>query len=255
MISALLVLAFAVTTADSAVTPADTTPADTSYVEYHDAPVTFPFFGFRVPSYNRVDGLVLPWGPKLDVGNGAVVVNALVTYHSHIGALDLSAEGTFGTPKFFVKGYAGRATFTNDSWLRNDLLNSLATFVYGRDSRNYYRAEKFEIRGNYLFGSDSLGLLVHLGALTEKAWTTGPQPFGSPPSYPFSIFRNGGKDIKRVNPPVYDNERISSGVAGARFKLDREETVLVLSASVEQPWEAPGSLAFPAIFPLHIPPT
>ncbi|MEP6904970.1 MAG: hypothetical protein ABI875_02745, partial [Gemmatimonadales bacterium] len=56
------------------VTPpaAPTPPAsgiDTSYVTYDDGPISLPLgIGLRIPGYNRVDGLVLPWGPIISLG-------------------------------------------------------------------------------------------------------------------------------------------------------------------------------------------
>ncbi len=38
-----------------------TTAADTSYVEYHESPISLPLgFGVRIPTYDRVNGLSLP---------------------------------------------------------------------------------------------------------------------------------------------------------------------------------------------------
>ena len=71
---ALVILPAAVSAQDSTYA----TP-DTSYVEYHDPPVTLPVvFGLRVPSYDRVNGLTLPWGPRLELGYERVQIDALV---------------------------------------------------------------------------------------------------------------------------------------------------------------------------------
>src|SRR4051812_48704801 len=44
-------------------------PIDTSYVVYHDSPITLPLgIGLRVPTYDRVNGLTVPWGPRLRFG-------------------------------------------------------------------------------------------------------------------------------------------------------------------------------------------
>jgi len=41
-------------------------PVDTNYVTYDDGPFSLPLgIGLRVPEYNRVDGLVIPWGPNI----------------------------------------------------------------------------------------------------------------------------------------------------------------------------------------------
>ncbi|MBA2707303.1 MAG: hypothetical protein H0U59_05820, partial [Gemmatimonadaceae bacterium] len=62
---------------------------DTAYMTYDDGPFSLPLgIGFRIPSYNRVDGVVLPWGPLVSVAGGRVEFDPTVTYRSHLGALD-----------------------------------------------------------------------------------------------------------------------------------------------------------------------
>src|SRR2546423_3651887 len=53
----------------------DTTAAaaDTSYVEYSDSPFSLPLgIGLRIPSYDRVNGVTLPWGPHIETSNGRI---------------------------------------------------------------------------------------------------------------------------------------------------------------------------------------
>jgi hypothetical protein len=74
----------------------DTTaaPVDTSYVEYSEPPITLPMgIGLRVPSYDRVNGVTIPWGPQLIVADDRVQLNALVRYRSNLGNWDPSLEG------------------------------------------------------------------------------------------------------------------------------------------------------------------
>ena len=62
--------------------------ADTAYVIYDDGPVSLPFgIGLRIPSYNRVDGVVIPWGPDVKLGD-MVRFAPTISYRSHIGELD-----------------------------------------------------------------------------------------------------------------------------------------------------------------------
>src|SRR6266480_3850875 len=75
---------------DRTATPA----ADTGYVEYQDNPLSLPLgIGLRIPSYDRVNGLSLPWGPKLELGDGKFDIDALVRYRSNLGKWDPSLEG------------------------------------------------------------------------------------------------------------------------------------------------------------------
>src|SRR5690242_1375261 len=57
----------------------DTTAIDTSYVEYSESPISLPLgVGLRIPTYDRVNGVTIPWGPKLETSNGRIDVDALV---------------------------------------------------------------------------------------------------------------------------------------------------------------------------------
>ncbi|HMG00185.1 MAG TPA: hypothetical protein VK560_02980, partial [Gemmatimonadaceae bacterium] len=75
----------------------DTTAAapDTGYVDYHESPISLPLgLGLRIPTYDRVNGLAIPWGPKLELNDARVDVDALVTYRSNLGKWDPSLEGS-----------------------------------------------------------------------------------------------------------------------------------------------------------------
>src|SRR6478609_7994295 len=66
---------------------------DTSYSDYHESPISLPLgVGLRIPSYDRVNGLALPWGPQLNVGDEVLQADALVTYRSNLGKWDPSLE-------------------------------------------------------------------------------------------------------------------------------------------------------------------
>src|SRR3954467_10387393 len=40
--------------------------SDTSYEDYREPPLSLPMgIGLRIPTYDRVNGLSLPWGPQL----------------------------------------------------------------------------------------------------------------------------------------------------------------------------------------------
>src|SRR5437867_10138986 len=119
----------------------DTTAARADTAYYHDSPISLPLgLGLRVPAYDRVNGLTLPWGPKLEAGEGKLDVDGLVSYRSNLGKWDPSLEGIIrpgddNELKFFV----GRGTFTNDAWIRQDLTNTAAGSLVGSDARKCYR--------------------------------------------------------------------------------------------------------------------
>src|ERR1041384_901057 len=122
----------------------DTTAVDTSYVEYSDRPISLPLgIGLRIPTYDRINGLTLPWGPKIETSNGRISADLLVRYRSHLGNWDPSFEGVLrpgdaNELKFFV----GRGTFTNDAWIRSDLIISLAAVLVGSGARNSSRGDR-----------------------------------------------------------------------------------------------------------------
>src|ERR1700716_4611371 len=93
---ALAPLAIAVAGLTSVSHAQDTTTVapDTTYAAYDESPISLPLgVGLRIPSYDRVNGLALPWGPRLDLGEEKLQLDALVTYRSNLGKWDPSLEG------------------------------------------------------------------------------------------------------------------------------------------------------------------
>lgn len=163
--------------------------------------LTWPLrVGLRIPSYNRVDGVVLPWGPIVTLGDGHFIINPTVTYRSHLGNFDpgIDIDADFG--RFDVNVDARRGTFTNDRWIRGDLLNSLTTLAFGTDTRNYFRADRIEAKGSTDFAFGGFTLTPFLGGLFENAWSTGASL--GPDTSVFSIFGKDDQGIYRPNPAI-----------------------------------------------------
>ena len=212
----------------------DTTSSavDTGYVDYSESPVSLPLgIGLRIPSYDRVNGLALPWGPKLDLGDGKFELDGLVTYRSNLGKWDPSLEGSARPGDANeIKLYVGRGTFTNDSWIRSDLANSLAALGVGSDSRNYFRADRATARFTRTLTTGAFTLTPFVGGNIERDWSTGSI---LPPKSPWSFF--GRKDVlkmKRPNPRVKTGH-ISSFLAGSGIALSRGGLEAKLDATVE----------------------
>jgi len=212
----------------------DTTSSapDTGYVEYDESAISLPLgIGLRIPSYDRVNGLALPWGPKLTLGEEKLELDGLVTYRSNLGKWDPSLEG-FARPGDAneIKLYVGRGTFTNDSWIRSDLANSLAALGVGSDSRNYFRADRATARFTHTLTTGAFTLTPFVGGNIERDWSTGSI---LPPKSPWSFF--GRKDVlkmKRPNPRVKTGH-ISSFLAGSGIALSRGGVEAKLDATVE----------------------
>jgi hypothetical protein len=206
--------------------------ADTGYVEYHESPISLPLgLGVRVPSYDRVNGLSLPWGPRLDLGDDKLQLDGLVTYRSNLGKWDPSLEG-FARPGVSneIRIFVGRGTFSNDSWIRSDLVNSLASFGVGSDARNYFRADRATARFTHTFSSAALTLTPFIGGSIERAWSTGSI---APLKSPWSVFgKKSDLKMRRPNPRV-EKGRISSVLAGSGFELARSGVEGKLDATVE----------------------
>jgi hypothetical protein len=214
-------------------------PIDTSYVEYHDSPVTLPLgIGLRVPGYDRVNGLTLPWGPRLELGEEKFVVDALVSYRSHLGNWDPSIEATarpaYGSKLDF---YIGRGTFTNDAWIRSDLINSAAALFVGSDARNYYRADKVSLRLGYELTRNSFTITPFVGGGLENDWSTGSL---APTRRPWSFFgRDGSLKMRRPNPPVF-KRHIGSVIGGGELQYFRDGVDAKLSATAERALSGDG---------------
>jgi hypothetical protein len=208
------------------------TAVDTGYVEYSESPITLPLgIGLRIPSYDRVNGLALPWGPQLDIGDGKFHLDALVTYRSNLGKWDPSLEGSARPGDADeIKLYAGRGTFTNDAWIRSDIVNSLAVLGVGSDSRNYFRGDRATARLTHTLRSGTVTLTPFIGGNIERDWSTGSIV---PPKSPWSFFgKNGVLYMKRANPRVKTGH-ITSFLAGSGVALSRGGVDAKLDATVE----------------------
>jgi hypothetical protein len=212
----------------------DTTSSapDTGYVEYEESPISLPLgIGLRTPSYDRVNGLALPWGPRLAFGEEKFQLDGLVTYRSNLGKWDPSLEG-FARPGDAneIKVYVGRGTFTNDSWIRSDLANSLAALGVGSDSRNYFRGDRATARFTRTLTTGALTLTPFIGGSIERDWSTGSIV---PPKSPWSFFgKKGALTMKRSNPRVKTGH-IGSFLAGSGIALSRGGVDAKLDATVE----------------------
>lgn len=219
----------------SAQTPASP-PVDTGYVDYHDSPLTLPLgLGFRMPGYDRVDGLSLPWGPRLELGEW-LRADALVTYRSHLGDFDPTLDVKFMKGAHELSFFGSRGTFTNDDWIRGNVANTLAAFGVGSDARNYFRGDRAEVRLKPSFKVGAFTATPMVGGRFENDWTTSSL---TPTSTPWSIFgRSDSLKMKRPNPPI-TRGHIGSTLAGLEFAIDESSIAGKIGAVVEFASKAP----------------
>ncbi len=201
--------------------------------------LTWPLrVGFRIPSYNRVDGVVLPWGPIVTLGDARFIINPTGTYRSHLGNFDpgIDLDADFG--RLDVNIDARRSTFTSDRWIRGDLLNSLTTLAFGTDTRNYFRADRIEAKASADFAFGGFTFAPFLGGLFENAWSTGTSL--GPDTSVFSFFGRDDEGIYRPNPAIVPGH-ITSLLTGFDGGWSSGDFTSRLSARVEYALDAPPS--------------
>jgi hypothetical protein len=202
--------------------------------------LTFPIvFGVRLPTYTRVDGLGLPWGPRIMLDTGRIVIDPLITYRSDLGELDPSLTARLGLGRLTtLEIRAIRGTFTNDAWIQSDIANSITALFAGRDYRNYWRADRGEVLLQRRWERAATMLALEVGGRTERAWSVNA-------GGPWSVF--GRDDVEegmlRFNPPVVHG-RITSALAGGRFDWERQKVSLATRLLTETTIDAPNDAQF-----------
>ena len=192
--------------------------------------------GLRVPTYDRIDGLSVTFGPEVAFDTGRVRIEPFVTYRSHLGRVDAGVRGhaELGS-RVVADAVFERGTFTNDRWIRGDFTNSLSMLGSGEDVRNYYRAVRGEATVGRRFDASAGVFEPYVGALTESSQSVA-RDTGST-SYPWSFLsRRNLEGSRRANPPVTGG-RITSGLIGARYVFERPTIVGRAAARVEQAFD------------------
>ena len=137
-----------------------------------DPPSTFQLAGlqgFMLPGYDRVDGVSLPVGALVTLGDRIVELQPSVAYRSRLGVLDPGVELRVMPGRAVrLEATVARNTRTNDAWLYSDLVNSAATLAFGNDTRNYFRAEGGAARLIGHVESASTELEPYVGARFER---------------------------------------------------------------------------------------
>jgi hypothetical protein len=210
--------------------------------------VTLPAFrGLREPTYDRVNGLTLAAGPRFQLAEGRIFVDPMIVYRSDLGELDprLVAGARFGR-RDSLSLSVERGTFTNDDWIRTDRWNSVLALVTGKDTRNWFRAERAEVRAHRRWEGADGAVTAFIGGRGEDAVSVGPHadlpgPGTGIVSGPWS-FLNRGDDVdgmRRPNPRI-DPGRMFSALAGATAQWRNERDFRVEGwALVEQGIDAP----------------
>lgn len=200
-------------------------------------------YGLRIPSYDRTDGLSIPFGPTFRFDTARIEVDPLVVYRSQLGTIDprLDVRATFGR-RLTLEGSAGRVTMTNEKWIYGDFSNSIGTLIAGADARNYYRANRAEARAAYRWEGRTTQLTVLAGGLGERASSIRPDTGAR--GGPWSLFgRHDELRILRPNPRIHPGT-IASAVGGAQIEFEDQMVTARLTAETEVPFTTPDDERF-----------
>jgi len=229
-------LLFAMSSAGAQTTPQ---PPDTGYVVYREPWISLPLgVGLRVPAYDRVDGLSLPWGPQISFDEEHVVIDPTVTYRSHIGKFDPFLKAMLRNKSGVILDIAGgRATFTNDDWIRSDIVNSLAALAVGSDSRNYFRADRGTGIVSVEIGRPNITITPGIGGNFENDWSIGVPVRHT--TAPWSLFgKTDTLKMRRINPGVAKGH-IVSGLARVLAEYESAGVKGSFMGLVEHAFHAP----------------
>jgi hypothetical protein len=198
--------------------------------------------GLRIPTYDRVDGLSLSWGPLFHPRD-SLEIEPLVTLRTNLGDVDASLHTVLGLGRQRQLRLAlGRETATNERWIRGDILNSLTTFLAGDDVRNYYRRDAASLTMSRERRIRRVELTLTGGVATERDWSVGPTD--SSRSSPWSIVdRHEIDGMLRPNPRI-ERGRISSVLARAQIRWRLDDVMITADLAEELPWQAPRSARF-----------
>ena len=204
-----------------------------SLVDRPDAAITLPgLYGVRVPTYDRSDGLSLPFAPLVAVPGTKLIVEPRLTYRSQLGRLDPAGAAKLDLDsRTTVRASVGRTTLTNESWIWPTLLNSAATLLSGDDNRNYFRATRAEASLSRAWDWSESALVPYVGLLWERAESVRPDSFATAGPWSFDG-RHSRQDMLRANPPV-DSGTIVSGLIGARLSQETDGIKVGAGLAVE----------------------
>lgn len=180
------------------------------------AALTWPGIrGLRLPSYDRVNGVSIPFGPALTFAQGRGELTALATYRSDLGRVDPALRATLElTPALRVAARAERGTFSHEEWIWPDYLNAASTLVLGRDTRNHFRADRAELTAHGRWTTATMDIEPLIGVRGERSWAVG--PFAGERRGPWSILgRTDTLDgMYRPNPAVPTLDALSALAGG-----------------------------------------
>jgi hypothetical protein len=179
---------------------------------------------------------MLSWGPLISLAQDRIRIDPTITYRSQIGKIDafvkMNVKAASGIG-FELAG--GRSTFTNDDWIRSDILNSAVALGVGSDSRNYFRADRGWASVSDEIVHSGFVITPSVGARTENDWST-----GSPVKHtnaPWSFFgKTDSLKMRRPNPAIAGGH-VTSAIARLLTEYDVDAVKASVDARVEHSFD------------------
>jgi len=189
-------------------------------------------YGVRIPTYDRSNGLSLAFSPLVSLDTGRYELEPAITYRSDIGAVDPSLRGTLALGRATrALVFVGRGTFTNDSWIWSDLVNSASSLGLGLDTRNYYRSDRVEATVHRLWLGTTTEFEPFVGARAERDRPVGPDSAAA--GGPWSLFGHGSYErIRRPNPPA-TRGTLQSALLGAHWSWEAQRVRTMIDLTNE----------------------
>lgn len=215
---------------------------DTLYQTYAEGAISFPLgIGLRVPFYDRVNGVSLPWGPRIHVPGGRIVLDPAATYRSNLGKIDVALDAAIAFGRFdSLTVFAGRGTFSNENWIRSALINSFVALGAGSDARNYFRSDRVTAQLSHSFRGEQWKTSAWVAGLHEFDWSTGIHVRHS--TAPWSFFgRTDTLKMRRTNPIILRGH-ITSALAGFNAMYHHDELIGAVALKVEKSTHIPRGL-------------
>ncbi|HEX8275645.1 MAG TPA: polymer-forming cytoskeletal protein [Longimicrobiaceae bacterium] len=193
-----------------------------------DRGLAFKPFGFRLPTYDRVNGLTVALGPSLLFTGDpeGPRVDAWVSYRTARSSFGGGVSGSAPLGRWRVDARVERATLTNDAWARGDLANTLGALVFANDYRDYWESDRAAVTLSrphseaIIAGEYAWEPRVTLMAMRDRSLRN---------RDPWSLF----DDFERENPPV-DELEWASATVGAGFRWQGSTTEFAGDAAVER---------------------
>jgi len=204
--------------------------------------------GIAMPTYERVSGLGLPVGFDVSIPTLKFTATPLVTYRSQLGVVDPSVDGRIDFPREVTLDYAAlRGVFTNDGWIRNDLINSFEFLAFGQDTRNYSRGTRGELRLSRPWSGPDWSVKPYIGGRFEHTESVRSDLVLLSSPFTFLDF-NDSLGRFRPNPPVQGGG-IQSGLLGVRLDWDSAAIVTNLRLDVELAHQSSTAIGIPVTDP------